>query len=424
MLITNLLCLLIGGTLTVVVQQAIRRRRPGPRAAALSAPAPGSRWRRHDRSVTLQGCSTGSTMRPRRVVDLAPDEALALGHAAVGPEHLLLALTLVGGPVSELLTVQGVTHAATDGAVVEVAGTRARRRDRHPPFDDAATAVLHAGDQLASDRGDDHVTPAHLLLALLDTDDGVADEVLAGSGRRPRGAAAGRARDPRRAARGALRVQRERPESMLRVAVPHGWVRGCPMGPPGGNRAPLRPVRSRRGDPTSGAWSRAGRSCAASASVRRMPRSIAAARKPAIAPTRAAVQARGIAAGGRRRGPRRGIERCFRRGVPGPARRRPRRSHLGGRTRRRRRRRPRRDGGEFRIRPGRSGRRHRRTGQLPRPRARRGEHRDLDGGQPVADDAPRSRGGRRRHVAGQSRHAGVVREPGAPVPRPPGQPWG
>ena len=74
----------------------------------------------------------------RRVVVLAQEEARALGHDHIGPEHILLALTRSSGAVSELLVVQGVTRDATRDVVVAISG-RSSRPERRPP-------AVHRGD--------------------------------------------------------------------------------------------------------------------------------------------------------------------------------------------------------------------------------------------------------------------------------------
>jgi hypothetical protein len=115
----------------------------------------------------------------RRVVVLAQEEARGLGHSAIGTEHLLLALARLGGSVTELLAVQGVTYDGARALVVEILGPPTRPAAGSMPFTDASKAVLEGGLRVSGDRDDTQVTPAHLLLAVLDASVGTADQVLA-----------------------------------------------------------------------------------------------------------------------------------------------------------------------------------------------------------------------------------------------------
>ena len=166
----------------------------------------------------------------RRVVVLAHEEARALGHDHIGPEHILLALTRSGGAVSELLVVQGMTRDATREVVVAISGRSSRPNPEHLPFTEGTRGVLKDANRSARDRDDAYVTPAHLLLALLAQTEGAVDQVFTSLV------------DDREVLRqAALTILDGPPESDGGPDEPGGVVLRAvaggpfPMGPPGGN---------------------------------------------------------------------------------------------------------------------------------------------------------------------------------------------
>jgi ATP-dependent Clp protease ATP-binding subunit ClpA len=102
------------------------------------------------------------TSQARQAVVHAQEEARELGHPFIGAEHLLLG---VAREVPELL---GVGETRLRAAVVAKAGSSMKLVEGWIPFtDEAKTAIEHAlGVALA--RGDRHIGPTQLLLALLE----------------------------------------------------------------------------------------------------------------------------------------------------------------------------------------------------------------------------------------------------------------
>jgi ATP-dependent Clp protease ATP-binding subunit ClpA len=98
----------------------------------------------------------------RQAVIRAQAEARELGHPFIGADHLLLGVARVD---PELLAVD---EARLRAAVVEKAGSSMKLVEGWIPFtDDAKSAIEHAlGVALA--RGDRHIGPTQLLIALLE----------------------------------------------------------------------------------------------------------------------------------------------------------------------------------------------------------------------------------------------------------------
>jgi ATP-dependent Clp protease ATP-binding subunit ClpA len=106
------------------------------------------------------------TTSARKVVSIAEDEACALRHQDIGPEHLLLGAARCGGPAETLLSRLGIGEAevrsqiaapepvATNGSVPEVS------------LSPDAVWALAAAVRRADSRDDRRVGSAHILLAL------------------------------------------------------------------------------------------------------------------------------------------------------------------------------------------------------------------------------------------------------------------
>lgn len=120
----------------------------------------------------------------RQVVARARDEALALSHAHVGTEHLLLGL--LGGrrtPASEALVAAGASLTSAREKVIDALASRTTRQavvaDRDLPLSDRANRALDRAGRLSLRLGADEVRPEHILLSLL-TVEGTAGQVLRG----------------------------------------------------------------------------------------------------------------------------------------------------------------------------------------------------------------------------------------------------
>jgi ATP-dependent Clp protease ATP-binding subunit ClpC len=156
------------------------------------------------------------TDRAKRVIVVAQDEAISLGHDFIGTEHLLLGLTGTDSIPKELLTQRGVTSDRVRDETVRLL-TEAGRHRPNDPGPAAALASLGIDVDEIRRRADDsfgpgkfkfprpgftprlkrtmgrtlrealklHATeigPEHLLLGLLHDPDGVGVKVLIGLG--------------------------------------------------------------------------------------------------------------------------------------------------------------------------------------------------------------------------------------------------
>ena len=114
----------------------------------------------------------------RQVVVLAQDEARGLGDAAIGEEHLLLALLRQGdNPAARALADAGVQLEAAR----ETVRARARRSPvgppDHLPFTPDAKRALEGSLRAALDQQSAEIGPEHMLVALV-AEDGPATMVL------------------------------------------------------------------------------------------------------------------------------------------------------------------------------------------------------------------------------------------------------
>ncbi|MEA2221111.1 MAG: ATP-dependent Clp protease ATP-binding subunit ClpC [Solirubrobacteraceae bacterium] len=109
--------------------------------------------------------------RARLCVVRTQEEAIRLGRAEIGAEHLLLGIAAVDDGLV------GVEVERLRAAVVALHGVGAGTKDGWTQFSPEAQAALEGANQQALALGHTTIDPAHLLLAVLDAD-GAARRVL------------------------------------------------------------------------------------------------------------------------------------------------------------------------------------------------------------------------------------------------------
>lgn len=106
------------------------------------------------------------TDQSHRVVVQAREEARAMRHASIGPQHFAVALAAVGGPAAEALAALGVTAAA----LREAAGRSERRRLRPVtgslPFTTEGKGLLGDALREAFTGVSEQIGPEHMLMAV------------------------------------------------------------------------------------------------------------------------------------------------------------------------------------------------------------------------------------------------------------------
>jgi ATP-dependent Clp protease ATP-binding subunit ClpA len=109
------------------------------------------------------------TDRARRAIVLAQDEARALGHAQIRPEHLGLGLVQSDGVSGQVLREFGVTYEGTRERIVAVtpAGEAPAVAGERLPFTPEAKQVLEKSLREALRLGHKYIGTEHLLLGLL-----------------------------------------------------------------------------------------------------------------------------------------------------------------------------------------------------------------------------------------------------------------
>ena len=118
----------------------------------------------------------------RQAVVHAQQEARQLHHNWIGTEHLLLGVMDVGGSPGELLTALRVGVDDVRRDVETIIGRSPEPPSSHLPFTPRSKKVLELSVQEARQLSHEFVGARHILLGLLDENDGVAAQVLAGRG--------------------------------------------------------------------------------------------------------------------------------------------------------------------------------------------------------------------------------------------------
>jgi ATP-dependent Clp protease ATP-binding subunit ClpA len=119
------------------------------------------------------------TVRARRVLVLAQEEARLLNHSFIGPEHLLLGL--IGerdGIAAQALSNLGVTLESARQGVREIIGLSGTAPSGSAPFTPRAKKVLELSLREAIRLGHDYIGTEHMLLGIAREGENVAAQVL------------------------------------------------------------------------------------------------------------------------------------------------------------------------------------------------------------------------------------------------------
>jgi len=114
-----------------------------------------------------------------RVIMLAQEEARRLGHNMVGTERVLLGLIAEdSGIAAKALKSMGVTVKDAQVEIEKIIGRGSGYVPVEVPFTPRAKRVLELSVEVARQLGDNYISTEHLLIALIDSGEGVAAKVL------------------------------------------------------------------------------------------------------------------------------------------------------------------------------------------------------------------------------------------------------
>ena len=120
------------------------------------------------------------TERARQVVVLAQDEARTLRHNYIGTEHLLLGLLREEeGVAARVLESLDVTLEEVRSQVARIVGPGDENVAGQIPFTPNAKKTLERALRAALDLGHNHIGTEHILLAVAETRDSIAAQILA-----------------------------------------------------------------------------------------------------------------------------------------------------------------------------------------------------------------------------------------------------
>ncbi|CCH33258.1 Clp protease N-terminal domain-containing protein [Actinosynnema sp. NPDC047251] len=119
------------------------------------------------------------TERAQYVTVLAKKEAELLHHGYIGTEHLLIGLLLErSGSAARVLMSLGLSPQHCVRHVVDIVGRGREQVRGHLPFTPRAKRAMDQAVRQATALGHGRISTEHLLLGVLDEDEGVAAEVL------------------------------------------------------------------------------------------------------------------------------------------------------------------------------------------------------------------------------------------------------
>ena len=119
------------------------------------------------------------TERAKKVISYSGDDALKLGHGFIGTEHLLLGLLREDGPVQKILNSFNIFY---EDMVKEIrtilSPGEIEIKNSEIPLTPRTKKVIESSIEEAKKLGHNHVSPEHILLALINESDGVAYKLL------------------------------------------------------------------------------------------------------------------------------------------------------------------------------------------------------------------------------------------------------
>jgi Clp amino terminal domain, pathogenicity island component len=123
------------------------------------------------------------TERSRQVIVLAQEEARALGHDHLGTEHILLGLLREQeGLGARILGSLDVTVDRVRAQVVQIVGAGEQVTSGQIPFTPRAAKVLELALREVLSLGNSFIGTEHILLGLIDENEGIAARILLGFG--------------------------------------------------------------------------------------------------------------------------------------------------------------------------------------------------------------------------------------------------
>lgn len=114
----------------------------------------------------------------KKVLTFAQAEAEQSQHSYIGTEHVLLALLRVDSEARQVLLRLGVDTEAARTSIEKVLGSSERPVVRQIVPTSRVKKVIELSFVAADREGASHVTPQHLLVALVEEGEGVAAHVL------------------------------------------------------------------------------------------------------------------------------------------------------------------------------------------------------------------------------------------------------
>lgn len=119
------------------------------------------------------------TERARKVISYSGDDALKLGHGFIGTEHILLGLLREDGPAQKILNSFDVYY---DDIFKEIrtilSPGEIEIKNSEIPLTPRTKKVIESSIDEAKKLGHNHVSPEHILLAIINEPDGVAYKIL------------------------------------------------------------------------------------------------------------------------------------------------------------------------------------------------------------------------------------------------------
>ena len=114
----------------------------------------------------------------KRAIDIAKNEAAAMGHSLIGSEHLLLGILQLESPISAAFSEAGITADIIRSRIIELVGDGSGTNTKLLGFSQRTVQIFEISHLTARQMGKNAVGVEHLMVGILKEGKGIAVKIL------------------------------------------------------------------------------------------------------------------------------------------------------------------------------------------------------------------------------------------------------
>ncbi|MBQ1302625.1 MAG: ATP-dependent Clp protease ATP-binding subunit ClpC, partial [Firmicutes bacterium] len=114
----------------------------------------------------------------KKAIDIAKNEAAAMGHSLIGSEHLLLGILQLQSPISSAFENAGITADIIRSKIIELVGDGSGTATKLLGFSQRTVQIFEISHLTARQMGKSAVGIEHLMVGILKEGKGIAVKIL------------------------------------------------------------------------------------------------------------------------------------------------------------------------------------------------------------------------------------------------------